>query len=63
MKKYRYTLWSEDGLRLQEVVPDGKVRARQASTPWSPHSSESSEEEEDSVVALTWPEESGWRSH
>ncbi len=63
MNKYRDNFWTDDGLRLQEVVPDGEVRLPQQRSPRYPYGSESPDTEEDVVVALTWPEETGWHSH
>ncbi len=64
MNKYRSPVWTEDLLRLQEVAPEREVRRPQPLGTWRSNSSEndlSSDTEEDAVVALTWPQETGWR--
>ena len=66
MNKYRSPDWTEETLRLQEVVPEREVRSSQPAGPWPPGETESgprANPEEDSVVALTWPQETGWRYH
>ena len=63
MNKHRHIIWTDDGLRLQEVVPDGKLRVPQPQGPQYPNSGKSRDAGEDTVVALSWPRETGWRSH
>ncbi len=63
MNKHRNSVWTDDGLRLQAVVPDRKVRPPQPRSPQYPCGAESPNSEEDIVVALTWPRETGWRTH
>ena len=63
MNKYRDTVWTDDGLRLQEVVPDGSVDFPQPRIAHYPVGNGSPETADDVVVALTWPQEFGWRSH
>ncbi len=63
MNKYRDIVWTDDGLRLQEVVPDSQVRYPQPRGPRYPDGNEGPQPEEDVVVALAWPREIGWRSH
>ena len=63
MNKHRTPVWNDYDLRLQEVVPNHNVRHPQPTRPWPPTSSERPDSEEDTVVALTWPQETGWRHH
>ena len=63
MNKHRSPVWNDYDLRLQEVVPDRPVRHPQPTRPWPPPARERPDSEEDTVVALTWPQETGWRHH
>ncbi len=63
MSNYRYTVWSDRNLRLQEVVPERRVRLPYPTGPQYPYKVKCPEIEEDTVVALTWPEKAGWRHH
>ncbi|MDJ0861673.1 MAG: hypothetical protein QNJ87_14635 [Gammaproteobacteria bacterium] len=64
MNKQRTLVWNDDGLRLQEVVPEPEVRVPQPTVQWPLGTHETREDDdEDTVVALTWPQESGWRHH
>ena len=63
MNKYRDIVCTDDGLRLQEVVPDGTVGFTPPGAVHYPVGNESPETVGEVVVALTWPQETGWRSH
>ncbi len=66
MSKYRTPVWTDFRLRLQEVTSEREARRPQPLHPWPSTGSEdahSTDPEEDAVVALTWPRESGWRYH
>ncbi len=66
MNKFRSPVRTEHLLRLQEVVPERETRRPQPLGTWRSNRSEnsqSSDTAEDTVVALTWPQETGWRYH
>ena len=63
MNKYRDSFWNHVGLRLQAVVSEGAVRFPEQRRPRHPYVSESREKEQETVEALAWPRETGWRSH
>ena len=65
MYKRRYPLSNDYELRLQlrEVVPAQRRQLSEPKQPPYPYRAESANAEKDDVVALTWPQESGWRYH
>lgn len=63
MTKHRYPISNDYSLRLQEVEAERRARLPEPKGPRYPFLTESPDTEGDHVVALTWPEDTGWRHH
>ena len=63
MNKRRDHFWNHDRLRLQAVMSGGEDLSPEQRSPRHPYVSENRDKEQDTVEALAWPRETGWRSH
>jgi len=63
MNKHRFPPSNDYSLRLQEVVPEHRTQLPEPRAPRYPYPAESHDSEKDTVVALTWPQETSWHHH